>query len=497
MEIKEQRLLIQYLLSSEDIFSTCISIISPDHFHPKLKPVVSFIKTYYENYHGIVDCAVLNAKFTVDGGDFSTRDIAHSDYKYACDSIETFCRQEEVRNAIITHSANLNKGNIAPLYEAITKAMTLSLEKDLGVDFYDDPLAMFLKMQENTVSYTTGIREIDQRIGGGGYRKQLTLFSANSGGGKSVMLTNMAVNYSLQGMNVLYLSLELPEDQIYLRAASILTDLSIEKWRDQIDSFVSGIIQTKTNGAGSLKIKRIKGNCNCLDIRSYLKQYEIKHKFLPDVLVVDYLDKMTPNSGKGNKSVSEQDKEKTEELAELLLDYNMIGFSASQQTREAIGEAAPTQAVIAGGITKVNTVDNYISLFMTDIMKKKGEMIAFFLKTRYSGGVGEQILLKYSPSSLRITDMIGAMDFKTLAKERKKQIEYLVKNGFITEEDDEIIESNPMISAIFDRGDEKNHITTKITEQQNISNKKQEDEISSFAMQMLAEDKELEGYVTI
>jgi hypothetical protein len=39
-----------------------------------------------------------------------------------------------------------------------------------------------------------------------------------------------------------------------------------------------------------------------------LKQYELEHGKVPDVLLVDYLDKMSPNNGKKQLSVSEQDK---------------------------------------------------------------------------------------------------------------------------------------------------------------------------------------------
>lgn len=113
---------------------------------------------------------------------------------------------------------------------------------------------------------------------------------------------------------------------------------------------------------------------------------------------------MAPNGGVKTKSVSEQDKEKSEQLAELGFLYNAITISASQQNREALRLAAPDQAVIAGGITKVNTVDNYISIAMDDNMRLRGEMMIFFLKTRSSRGVGKARMLKFDEDTLLITD---------------------------------------------------------------------------------------------
>lgn len=494
MNIKEERMIVTHLLSSQDVFTRCNSILDPAFFHPKLKGVVSFIKEYYNKYNDIVDPSILNSKFDVDGEPFTTKTVTKGEYKFACDSIELFCKQRAVRNAVTESMPEVDKGNLSVLYEAIMKATSISLATDLGLDFYSDPEAAFELLKKQAKPYTTGIEDLDKRLGGGLFRKQLTLFSANSGGGKSVMLTNLAVNYSLQGLDVLYISLELPEDQIFLRAASILTNYAIKDWRDNIAKFVSNIIQTRNNGVGSLRIKRLIGRHTTNDIRSYIKQYELEHGKVPDVLLVDYLDKMSPNSGKKQLSVSEQDKDKTEELAELILEYNMIGASASQQTRDAIGEAAPTQAVIAGGITKVNTVDNYISIFMSDNMKMKGELLIFFLKTRYSDGVGEQAMLKYSPSSLKITDMGGPMKLVASLSDRKKHIKHLIDSGMVSEDNDERITHNPLVAELLDI-DIGTDNTLELKNEQKPQEVVKRPQMTSFMQNLMGDD--LEEYVTI
>lgn len=448
MNLKEEKLIIQYILSSQDVFSRCVSILDSSYFHPKLKPVVSFILDYYSKYRDIVSVDILNAKFDIDSIPFSIKTIPKSEYKFACDTIELFCRQQAVKNAVIDSLSEVEKGNVSALYNAVVKATTVSLSTDLGISFYSDPEKIFEKMKVESIPYSTGISDLDARIGGGLFTKQLTLFSANSGGGKSVMLTNLAVNYSLQGLDVLYISLELPEEQIFLRAASILTNYSIKNWKENVQKYVSNIIQTRNNGSGSLIIKRLRGSACTNDIRSYLKQYELEYKKTPKVLIVDYLDKMTPDGGRKNLSISEQDKDKSEQLAELVFDLDMIGISASQQTRDAIGDNAPTQAVIAGGITKVNTVDNYISIFMSQNMKLRGEMLVFFLKTRYSDGVGDEVMLKYSSSSLKITDMSGPMKLTSLLSERKKHIQHLIDSGLVTDDDDDIVNNNSLVKEI-------------------------------------------------
>jgi hypothetical protein len=60
---------------------------------------------------------------------------------------------------------------------------------------------------------------------------------------------------------------------------------------------------------------------------------------------------------------------------------------------------------ISGGISKINTADNVIGIFVTASMKESGRYQIQFMKTRSSSGVGSKVDLKYSPRSLRISDL--------------------------------------------------------------------------------------------
>jgi hypothetical protein len=176
-------------------------------------------------------------------------------------------------------------------------------------------------------------------------------------------------------------------------------------WEDNIEEIADTIEDQKRAGGGSFVIKRLPNGSSANDMRAYLKQYEVKYQRRPDVIIVDYLDLMSPNGGGGNMNISEQDKYKSEQLAELGHTYNAIIISASQQNRDAIKEkAAPDQSVIAGGLTKVNTVDNYISILMTPEMRLQGFMNIYFLKTRSSSAVGSMAELDYNAETLQIAD---------------------------------------------------------------------------------------------
>jgi len=248
------------------------------------------------------------------------------------------------------------------------------------------------------------------------------LFSANSGGGKSLMMANIGANYARnKGFHVLQLALELTEQMIDLRNLSILTGVSIKDWKSNILEIKNVMKSHVDNGAGSFILKRIPGGSNALSIRSYLKLYETEYGRKPDVLIVDYLDLMSPNSGSKNKGIFEQDKEKSEELAEIAFDYDCICISASQQNRDGIKATTPDQSIIAGGISKINTVDNYISIYMNPEMRLKGELFLYYLKTRSSSAVGSMTQLVFNPENLIISDKkITTIGIISQIKERKK-----------------------------------------------------------------------------
>ena len=82
----------------------------------------------------------------------------------------------------------------------------------------------------------------------------------------------------------------------------------------------------------------------------------------------------------------------------------MFIATASQQNRAAIDAQQLNQGHIAGGISKVNTVDVYISVVLTPTMKAAGEIGFVFLKTRNSDGAGKTVYLKWINNSLRIVN---------------------------------------------------------------------------------------------
>lgn len=415
--------MIERLLSSADVFAKCSGIISPEYFEPELKPVVKFIMNYYEKYHSIPKHDYINSEYETD---LAPKQLDHKDIQFTCDEIEVFCQQSALYNAIVESGPDVAHGkreNFGKVLDRVKKALSVSIQKELGINMYDKTEERLRALLDTQIYEPTGIKILDTALGGGLARKQVTMFSANSGGGKSLMMANLGANYSRRGFHVLQLALELSEEMIYLRNISIMTGVKTTEWKENIAEISGKMKQYAADGAGSFIMKRIPGGSSANDIRSYLKQYELEFGFKPDVIIVDYLDLMSPNGGAKDKGIFEQDKEKSEQLAEIAFDYDAIVVTASQQNRDGVRNSSPDQAIIAGGISKINTVDNYISIYMSPEMRLKGEMILYYLKTRSSSAVGSSSLLGFNPDNLIISDKgaTGSVIAGIMQRKKKKE----------------------------------------------------------------------------
>lgn len=393
-------MILEYLLSSKDLYARVVNIIKPNYFDPELRQVFLFVQKYFEKYSTLPKLDKIKAELDQD---FTLKTLDKDDINYISEECEKFAKESAIKDAIQMSMQDMVKGNYDKVTTNILEAVKISIDRDVGIDLYDNPEQRLKDCIDSLELIPTNIKALDNILGGCA-RKQLTLISANSGVGKSVLMSNLGDNYAAAGYHVLYISLELSEDMIFTRLASIATGEDTKTWKQNIPKIASKINDIKEAGAGSYVIKRMKNGSNANDIRAYLKQYQLIFERTPDIIIVDYLDIMTPIGGISGLSISEQDKAKSEQLYEIGVDYDAIMFSASQQNRDGIKQASPDQAVIAGGFAKINIVDNYMSIHMTPAMRLEGIMILYFLKTRSSSGVGDNIVLKFNRDNLQITD---------------------------------------------------------------------------------------------
>lgn len=400
MKTEKQQLLIEYLISSTDTFAICQGIVQSKYFDPELRPVVQFIKDYYENYSTTPDLTQVKAET---GVILELHDITSDQIEYTTTEIETFCRRRGLEIAVVDSLPLIEQGRHAEFEKQIHDAISISLQRNLGLRYFENVDERLQRnLEENSVQ-STGWDDVDELLFGGLSRKELLLVSANSGGGKSITLSNIGLNFVLQGLNVLYLSLELSEDVIAQRFDTMLTGVSRKVWKQHVSEIATRVQEFATNPEnGVLDIKQMPSGTTPREIESFLKEYYLQYKFLPDMLIVDYLDKMNPNEKIDYSDVWTKDKLVSERVRDIGVKNNMFIATASQLNRDAIKAVVHDHSHIAGGISKINESDVYWSITLSESMKASCQICFTMQKTRNSDGVGKTVYLAWDEKFLRI-----------------------------------------------------------------------------------------------
>ena len=397
-----QKLYLEMFLSDAVTFARCQNIFDPENFDQRLRASAEFITKYVDEYKIMPETQIVNA---ATGIDFQPVKLPEENYNWLMDEFETFSRHKGLERAIIKSSDLLEDGNYNPVEKLIKDAIQISLNKDMGTNYFEDPRGRLERLKSSNGQISTGWPSVDKKLYGGFNRGELNIFAAASGGGKSLFLANLGINWALTGLNVIYLTFELSENLVSMRLDSMMTGIPTREIFKNIDD-VELKVKMLEKKSGHLQIKYMPSGKNCNDIRAYLKEYQVKTGMKPDVLLIDYLDLMMPLSVKVSPSdLFIKDKYVSEEIRNLAMETQCITVTASQLNRSAVEEIEFDHSHISGGLSKIMTADNVIGIFTSRAMKERGRYQIQFMKTRSSSGVGQKVDLEFNLDTLRITDL--------------------------------------------------------------------------------------------
>jgi archaellum biogenesis ATPase FlaH len=331
-------------------------------------------------------------------------DLTEDHYSWFMAEFEGFTRRNELERAILKSADLLEKGDYDPVEKLIKDAVQISLTKDMGTDYFLDPRARLLAIKSNNGQVSTGWPTLDKRLFGGMNRGELNIFAGGSGSGKSLFMQNIAINWCTQGLNGVFLTLELSEGLCAMRMDSMVANCSTKEVFKDLDT-VEMKVKMVGKKSGALRIKYMPAQSNVNQIRSYLKELQVQTGLRIDFIMVDYLDLVMPVSAKVSPNdLFVKDKYVSEELRNLARELNILMITASQLNRGAVEEIEFDHSHIAGGLSKINTADNVFGIFTSRAMRERGRYQLQLMKTRSSSGVGMKVDLEFDLETLRITD---------------------------------------------------------------------------------------------
>ena len=267
------------------------------------------------------------------------------------------------------------------------------------------------RLREDRYLMKTRIDGLDKLIGGLRNKWLVTTLGATKAG-KTWFLIEMAVAAMFQGLNVLFVSLEMGKEQIDERLdmavgfmtsspkgeAEILRSMgdTYIKTLETIDSIydVQKVIKNKERlkkiSGGNLEVVAFdRGRLNYHDINRILDELEEKKGFYTNILIVDYLGIMKETEA--GQSKKDRISENCLGLKEIAATRNLISCSAMQGNRKAMTAKVFHSYLVADDIDTIFNSDLVLAICQTDIEEKESKARLYIANYRHGkqhGSVG-------------------------------------------------------------------------------------------------------------
>ena len=179
------------------------------------------------------------------------------DQQWLLDTTEKFCKDRAVHNAVLDGIKILDGKDKKRTQEAIPSiladALAVSFDKHIGHDYIEDADDRFKFYHTKEKKYQFDLSYFNRITKGGVPSKTLNIALAGTGVGKSLFMCHCASAYLAQGLNVLYITLEMAEERIAERIDANLLDVSMDDLHHlPKDLYDSKILKVKNRSTGKL-----------------------------------------------------------------------------------------------------------------------------------------------------------------------------------------------------------------------------------------------------
>jgi len=336
-----------------------------------------------------------------------------ADEQWLTETTEKFCKDRAVHNAVLSGIKILDKKDKTRTPESIphilSEALAVSFDKSVGHDYIQDADERFKFYHTKEKRYQFDLDYMNRITKGGVPSKTLNIALAGTGVGKSLFMCHVASSYLLQGLNVLYITLEMAEERIAERIDANLLDVTMEDLHDMPQQLYEGkITKLREKTQGQLIIKEYPtAAAHSGHFKALMNELALKKSFRPDVIFIDYLNICASSRFKGgNISSYFYVKAIAEELRGLAVEFNVPIFSATQTTRTGFVSTDIGLEDTAESFGLPATADFMFALVSNDELEQLGQMKVKQLKNRYNDpSINRSFIVGVDRSKMRLYDV--------------------------------------------------------------------------------------------
>jgi hypothetical protein len=314
------------------------------------------------------------------------QEIEHINEQYVLDKIFEAIRHIRLEEAILDAARLVKNKKYDEVQRTILEALKDPAVKSFGyLDYFRDRDDVIIRMSEDPFLMKTMIPSMDKVIGGI-RKREVVIWLGTPKSGKTFGLINMAHAALMQGLTVVFISLELHRYRVAGRmdqTAGFLGGLKERvqdimvceggRWKKKKKKIKTiydpGEVEKARSGlqrlGGKLIIASAPPNTkNYMDFEMLLDDLEIREGIVPHVLIGDYLRNMRGTSSSQNRK--EKISENCQGLVKIGSERNIVVHSAQQGNRRAMSSHTLTPDMIADDIDPIGYVDIVPAICQTE-----------------------------------------------------------------------------------------------------------------------------------
>lgn len=397
-----ESIIIKNLLSQDEYSKKVLPYLKPEYFQTdETKRIFTEIAELTLKYSKLPEIETVETEIDfmanlAEGQDVAMKailkeikdDTTVSDQKWLIDRTEEFCKERALHNAVWQSICIMDgkdkkrdKGAIPGL---LTDALAISFDPNVGHDYFEDMANRYDYMHQVLNRVPFDIEYLNKITNGGLPNKTLSVILAGVNVGKSLLMCHMAANNLAQGKNVLYITLELAEEEVSKRIDANLMNVELDdlKALSKEDYLKRGDkLKAKTNGKLIIKEYPTAG-ASVIHFEALLNELLLKKNFKPDIIYVDYIGIMQSSRIKMGADSYGYVKSVAEELRGFAVKHILPIVTAVQVNRAGFNNSDFDMTNTAESFGLPATADFMIALISTPEMEELNQFLVKQLKSR-------------------------------------------------------------------------------------------------------------------
>lgn len=410
--------------------------LEPIFFSEKYRLFFQFVQDYYKEY----GCVPWKPVFETEMNEEHRKDmisildkltknydarIKKMQPDYIRDKLALFAKRCFIRKYLAEGYVDFQNGKYDEIIEKLSCINDSIIDANYGSLYLEEDAVEERYGRELTSYIPSKFLQIDEAMQGW-HKKALHILAGPANSGKTMYLVNAVARQLIDGVtrisggkgewfnekpvNILYITLEIDEEQVNRRIDSCLTntptrDLDTESGKKALRELVK---YCKNDLNKRVVVKEMPGyKTTPADIEACMRNLDVvsKGELKPDIVVVDYIGLLSPTVTNKNMGLYEKGLALSVELRSIAQRYDIPVIAAAQTNRDSFSQEIGMDK-ISDSIGIAQTADVLITINRNEELDREDCVILYLAKSRFSRN-GLKFLYKVNYECMRVNDYIN------------------------------------------------------------------------------------------